>query len=168
MGCGQSKVKTEKEKREEDKINKALKTQMDILEQTQAALYDKAVSGNANDLCCFDGPTGRIVCCKCIHDISDCCVKLFNCKLFSCCEFDCGCFQCCKCMWCDDCCGTNPYYDMESGFSEKDDNEDGASKEESENAGGDEEEETELLSGRRRRRLTNYYKDNYSTGFTKF
>ena len=84
-------------------------------------------------------------------------------------EFDCGCPQCCKCMWCDDCCGTNPEYDMESGLSENDNNEDGASKEdESKKAGGGEEEESELLSGRRRRRLNNYYRDNYSTGFTKF
>ena len=166
MGSGQTK--------ENRKEMEAKKKQYETLEQTKEALYDMASDGSCWSMCCMKNPAnGRLICCKCIRDICFCCVSLFNCKLFSCMEFDCGCPQCCKCMWCDDCCGTNPEYDMESGDmesgpSENDNNEDGASKEESEKAGGDDEEATELLSGRRRRRLTNYYRDNYSTGFTKF
>ena len=164
MGSGQT-----KENRKEMEVRRK---QYETLEQTQEALYDMSSDGSCWSMCCMKNPAnGRLICCKCIRDICFCCVSLFNCKLFACMEFDCGCPQCCKCLWCDDCCGTNPEYDMESGLSENDNNEDGASKEdESEKAGGEEEEDeaTELLSGRRRRRLTNYYRDNYSTGFTKF
>ena len=128
--------------KENRKEMEARKKQYETLEQTKEALYDMASDGSCWSMCCMKNPAnGRLICCKC--------------------------------MWCDDCCGTNPEYDMESGdmesgSSENDNNEDGASKEESEKAGGDDEEATELLSGRRRRRLNNYYRDNYSTGFTKF
>ena len=160
MGSGQTK--------ENRKEMQARKKQYETLEQTTEALYDMASDGSCWSMCCMKNPAnGRLICCKCIRDICFCCVSLFNCKLFSCMQFDCGCPQCCKCLWCDDCCGTNPEYDMESGLSEDNDKEDGAGKEESEKAGEDEE-ATELLSGRRRRRLNNYYRGNYSTGFTKF
>ena len=135
MGSGQTK--------ENRKEMEARKKQYDMLEETKEALYDIASDGSCWSMCCMKNPAnGRLICCKCIRDICFCCVSLFNCKLFSCMEFDCGCPQCCKCMWCDDCCGTNPEYDMESGdmesgSSENDDKDGGASKEEdSEKAGG--------------------------------
>ena len=155
-------------------IAAAKRKEYEILNDRQDALYDAAGDGSASNLCCMDNPTnGRLLCCKCIRDICNCCINLFNCKLFSCCEFDCGCPQCCQCVWCDDCCGSSLTKDLEAGEADSETDSkkiESASKEDdtSEKVDKGDDEADELLTGRRRRRLNNYYRDNYSNGLTKF
>jgi hypothetical protein len=136
----------------------------DANENRKSLLRESAASGWCFDICCMKNPeTDRLMCCSGIGDMCNCCTSCWNGKLLSCCEFDCSIPTCCKCMWCDECCGDYKNDDdseSESLVNKKKVDGEGASK--------DDEDEEELWTGRRNRRLTTYYKDNYYSGQTKF
>ena len=99
-----------KRKLEKKRNGKLERKQYETLEQTKEALYDIASDGSCWSMCCMKNPAnGRLICCKCIRDIFVFVVLVCSIVSYShVWNLIVGCPQCCKCMWCDDCCGTNP------------------------------------------------------------